>query len=226
MMRQLGIPTWFCSFSVAETKWKNLLQILSKSLNNKDLSERDIDDLSWIEKCELIKKDPVTCSRYFDHRFKMFMSHILKGNICPLGKIVDYFYRVEFQQRGSPHIHLILWSKNEDVQKFVDQHTTCFKNHEIAELVNYQTHRHARTCKKGSKNICRFNFPLPPMPETLILEPLDEETVELNPSVQQNFMKICEVLNDMQIVESIKTFDHLLQKLEIYLGNKVITEVI
>lgn len=56
MIRQLGIPTWFCSFSAAETKWTSLLQILSRSLNNVELSEEDIQNLSWIEKCELIKK--------------------------------------------------------------------------------------------------------------------------------------------------------------------------
>lgn len=35
------------------------------------------------------------------------MSQILRGKNHPLGKIVDFFYRVEFQQRGSPHIHLL-----------------------------------------------------------------------------------------------------------------------
>lgn len=28
MIRQIGIPTWFCSFSAAETKWTALLQTL------------------------------------------------------------------------------------------------------------------------------------------------------------------------------------------------------
>lgn len=153
-------------------------------MNNNDLSDKDVDELSWIEKCELIKKDPVTCSRYFDHRFRMFMSQILRGKNHPLGKIVDFFYRVEFQQRGSPHIHLLLWieyapiygkATNEEIQNIVDKHATCSKNDDIAELVNYQTHRHSRTCKSGGKNICRFNFPLPPLPETLILEPLNDD---------------------------------------------------
>lgn len=218
MIRQLGIPTWFCSFSAAETKWKNLIQILSKSLNNAELTESDVDELTWIEKCELIKRDPVTCSRYFSHRFQIFMSKILKGDCSPLGKIVDHFFRVEFQQRGSPHIHLLLWienapvygkSTNEEIQNFIDEHSTCFKNENIAELVNYQTHRHARTCKKAGKNICRFNFPLPPMPETIILEPLEEDKFEQNADVQQNYRKICELLNDSKLCNAI-SFDEFL----------------
>ena len=27
------------------------------------------------------------------------------SNAAPLGKIADWFYRVDYQQRGSPHIH-------------------------------------------------------------------------------------------------------------------------
>ena len=30
----------------------------------------------------------------------------------PIGEIVDFFYRVEFQQRGSPHIHALFWVKD------------------------------------------------------------------------------------------------------------------
>lgn len=44
----------------------------------------------------------------------------------------------------------------------------------MKELVNLQTHRHTKTCKKGGPKICRFNFPLTPMPKSMILEPLRE----------------------------------------------------
>lgn len=178
MIRQLGIPTWFCSFSAAETKWNSLLKILSKLLNNREMSDEEIFELSWTDKCELIKKDPVTCSRYFHHRFQVFMQKILKRSLNPLGQIVDFFFRVEFQQRGSPHIHMLLWIENapiygetttKEIETFIERHCKCSKNEEISELINYQTHRHARTCKKRGKNVCRFNFPLPPMPETKIL---------------------------------------------------------
>lgn len=56
MIRQLGIPTWFCSFSAAETKWNSLLKILSKLLNNREMYDEEIFELSWTDKCELIKK--------------------------------------------------------------------------------------------------------------------------------------------------------------------------
>lgn len=77
-----------------------------------------------------------------------------------MGKIKDYFYRVEFQQRGSLHVHMLIWVENapifevdsvEDITTFIDRHTTCAKNEQISQLVNYQTHRHAPTCKKKGK---------------------------------------------------------------------------
>ena len=37
------------------------------------------------------------------------MNHILNGPSKPIGQIKDYFWRVEFQQRGSPHIHSLWW---------------------------------------------------------------------------------------------------------------------
>lgn len=46
----------------------------------------------------------------------------------------------------------------------------------MADLVNYQTHRHAHTCKKKDHAICRFGFPLPPLNKTMILHGLEKES--------------------------------------------------
>ena len=43
LIRQLGIPTWFSSFSSAETKWHHLLQILEKTVEGKTCSEKDVE---------------------------------------------------------------------------------------------------------------------------------------------------------------------------------------
>ena len=51
----------------------------------------------------------------------------------PIGEIADYFDRVEFQQRGSPHIYGLFWvkeapqyekSSNEEIVSFVDKYVT------------------------------------------------------------------------------------------------------
>lgn len=65
MIRQLGIPTWFCSFSSAETKWKPLLRTLGQLVDGRISSDDELLDMSWNENCRLIKSDPVTCTRFF-----------------------------------------------------------------------------------------------------------------------------------------------------------------
>lgn len=69
MIRQLCLPTWFCSFSAAETKWTPLLRTLGELIENVTYTEEEIRNMSWEHKSKLIKSDPVTCARYFDFRF-------------------------------------------------------------------------------------------------------------------------------------------------------------
>lgn len=104
--------------------------------------------------------------------FKIFFAEVLCHETHPIGIIEDYFYRIEFQQRGSPHVHMLVWIKDaptvqentyEEVAEFVDKYITCDAQSADPHLINYQTHRHARTCMKKNKPICRFNFPIPPM---------------------------------------------------------------
>ena len=185
MIRQLFLPTWFMSLSAADTRWTDLLKMLAKLNNGVDYSDKDIEGLTWQEKTSFVQKDPVTCSRYFDHRVQEFLNTILKSDCEPIGKLRDFFYRVEFQQRGSPHIHMLVWIENaptleknseEEIVQFVNQHLTCSAaTEDAAHLVELQTHKHSRTCRKKGRAICRFGFPLPPLPKTMFLYPLEEE---------------------------------------------------
>jgi len=136
-------------------------------------------------KKKLIQKDPVTCSRYFDHRVQEFINIVLKSEHKPLGKLTDYFYRVEFQQRGSPHIHMLVWienapkfgvNSNEEISLYVNQFFhCCSKNDALGSLNELQFHKHSRTCRKRDDKLCRFGYPLPPLPETMVLDPLEED---------------------------------------------------
>ena len=101
MIRQLGPASLFCSFSSAETKWNHLLRILGKLIDHKDYSDEELNNFTWEEKCRLIQSDPVTCARHFDFQFNTFFKDVLMSELAPIGKIKDWFYRVEYQQRGS-----------------------------------------------------------------------------------------------------------------------------
>ena len=114
MIRQLDNPTWFCSFSAAETRWLHLLKRLGRLVEKKDYTDDEIKNMTWQQKSDLIQKDPVTCARNFEHMYmvQLFIKDVLKSNLMPIGKIVDFFYRVEFQQRGSRHIQALFWVKD------------------------------------------------------------------------------------------------------------------
>lgn len=184
MIRQLGLPTWFISLSSADTRWQDLLKTLS-TLDGKTLSQEEIEDLTWNEKSKLVKQDPVTCARFFDNRVQLFINTFLKSPHNPLGVVTDLFRRVEFQNRGSPHIHMLVWTSDapkhkenseEEIEAYVDKYVTCGlqeNNPQMKQLVELQVHKHSKTCKKGGKSVCRFGFPLPPLPKTMLLEPLD-----------------------------------------------------
>lgn len=101
MINQVGLPTWFCSFSAAETKWAPLLKTLGELIGNVSYTDDEILNMSWEHKSKLIKADPATCARYFDYRFSKFFSDVLCNEIHPVGQIQDFFYRIEFQQRVS-----------------------------------------------------------------------------------------------------------------------------
>ena len=43
-----------------------------------NIPKQILERLTWQEKTKLVQKDPVTCSRYFDHRVQEFLNTILK----------------------------------------------------------------------------------------------------------------------------------------------------
>ncbi|KAJ8867887.1 hypothetical protein PR048_031692 [Dryococelus australis] len=86
------------------------------------------------------------------------------------GQVVDYWWRVEFQCRASPHLHTVAWVKDhpnietqEGIQ-MIDHACVCeipFEYSDLRELVlKCQIHRHAHTCKMNNEySACRFNIP-------------------------------------------------------------------
>ena len=134
MIRQLGPASLFCSFSSAETQWIHLLRILGELVDHKQYTDTDLENMNWNEKCRLIQSDPVTCARHFDYQVSQFLTNFLLKGAQPLGKISDWFYRVEYQQQGSPHIHMLIWLDSAPVfgvdddaivTDFIDQIISC-----------------------------------------------------------------------------------------------------
>ncbi|XP_078794676.1 uncharacterized protein LOC144988280 isoform X2 [Oryzias latipes] len=185
-VRQLGIPTWFCSFSAADMRWKNLLDTVLRQEGRTQTA----DQLDWAERCELLRRNSVTAARMFDFRWHCFLRVVLMSPANPIGKIVDFFYRIEFQQRGSPHVHVLFWiegaprigkESEEEVAAFIDKYVTCEIPQddevlrEIVLAVQQHSRNHTKSCKKGGTK-CRFNFPKTASGRTFVIE--DEKIVK------------------------------------------------
>ena len=126
MLRQLGIPTFFLTLSAADRKWTEFIEAIC--IQNKRDIPHELDYQSFYQ---LMNDNIVTATRMFDKRLRDFLNIIVKGPSQPLGKVIDYFGRIEFQARGWPHWHGILWiegapiygvSPIEDVIAFIDAH--------------------------------------------------------------------------------------------------------
>jgi len=142
MIRQLGPAHLFLTFSAAETRWVHLLKILSQVVDNVTLSDEDVNVMSWSTKCRLISSDPVTCARHFDHSVHEFFNTVLKSPLSPFGKLADFWYRIEFQHRGSPHMHCLLWLSDvpvygvdaeDKVTSFIDSVVICQRKWDRSE---------------------------------------------------------------------------------------------
>ncbi|GBP12652.1 hypothetical protein EVAR_10302_1 [Eumeta japonica] len=95
------------------------------------------------------------------------------------------------QNRGSPHIHMLVWIENHpsfdtlEGIEVLDEVITCRlpdENDELYDLVkNCQKHAHRPTCRKQDRNIlCRFAFPRPPSTETRIVAQSSAEFLRNN----------------------------------------------
>ncbi|XP_029934951.1 uncharacterized protein LOC115378676 [Myripristis murdjan] len=208
-VRQLGIPTWFCSFSSADMRWQNLLTSILKQEGR----SQTVEDLEWADRCELLRRNPVTAARMFDYRWHCFLKEVLMSPCQPIGKIIDYFYRVEYQQRGSPHVHCLFWiegapqidrNTDEEVVKFIDRYVTCELPSDDDTLLDtvssVQTHskRHSKSCRKH-KTTCRFNFPKPVSARTFICRMLEckcdkKKTAETEPGSENR--PVCKCFED------------------------------
>ncbi|VDI50596.1 Hypothetical predicted protein, partial [Mytilus galloprovincialis] len=199
-VRQLGIPTWFATFSAADMRWTEVLQLLVEQQK----SEQKLEDLDWNGKSEVLRNNPVMNAVMFDHRFHTFLKDIIiKRKI--IGNVKDHFHRIEFQQRGSPHAHCLFWIEDapvidtdddKTVCDFVDKYVSCQipdktvdpELHSIVTSVQQHSKNHSKSCKKKGTT-CRFNFPRPPSKKTFISrrQSLTDPSIKKSPQQMKDY---------------------------------------
>ncbi|KAH8029506.1 hypothetical protein MRX96_025700 [Rhipicephalus microplus] len=111
MTRQLGKPHVFLTMSASEVHWERLLKTLERLRVGPDGPPRPVSEMMAWEHVELVNEDPVACAMYINRIFDVIMKVLADRNCSSFRPylIRAYFKRVEFQQRGSAHVHVILW---------------------------------------------------------------------------------------------------------------------
>ncbi|KAK3922585.1 ATP-dependent DNA helicase [Frankliniella fusca] len=98
MVSDLGAPTIFFTLSSADYHWKDLFRLFG--VDNPS-------SISVNEKTKLIGENPRLVSTFF----KLRCEHLLHKCFFKRFDVVDYWYRVEYQHRGSCHVHGVIWIK-------------------------------------------------------------------------------------------------------------------
>ena len=185
----LGPPTWFITLSANDLHWPDLMTFLKSDENDKNEHSQ----------VHLVRKNPIMAAHNFVRRWKCLFKHvILNSNRGAVGEVTDYFVRVEFQSRGSPHLHLFLWIKDAPnistkegrnmFPYFLDNYVSTqisleSEDSEMNNLVTVlQTHHHTETYWRG-KAMCRFHFPRKPSKQTRIKP-------DINPLTSKSFYEI------------------------------------
>jgi len=178
IVRSLGTPTWFLTFS-----WNDLnLDMLEAFLFAADRNPSEAKNLTFSEKLSLVQRYPVIVARQFMVRVNALIRYLKNNPDCLGGSIKDFWYRIKFQNRGNLYLHMLVWCENvpdfatRQGMEVIDKVVSCSLDSDDAVLrhivESVQMHKHIATCYKDCDNcICRFGFSRPVSDQTVCLGP-------------------------------------------------------
>ncbi|CAF4116941.1 unnamed protein product [Rotaria magnacalcarata] len=234
MTRQLGFPTFFLTLSCADLRWKEFNDTFVRH-TGAPIKE----SYTFEEKTKLLRANSVLAARLFEKRFMTFMNFFIKSGASCLGKVNDWFARIEMQLRGSPHSHMPIWVENApkyiglqtdektrlEIVIFCDEYITTRSPsieedpelHNIIKEVQTQSRNHSKSCLKYHKTMCRFGFPRPVARRTFICEPIKPTNDEEKEHCKEIKKILTEMNAKMNLLEKEKVlvwadFDNLLIK--------------
>lgn len=149
------------------------------------LSSEAFAEITSLERSQLIAGDPVTCARFYKRKIEFFQEKILTA-LTVLGDVTDFAGTDEFQSRGAPHTHMMLWNRDapfygqssrEEVIAFYEWYITTYSGAVPSNLAELQKYGLSNRCG-GKKGKSSFGLTKPPMATTDILHHLSETEVD------------------------------------------------
>ena len=94
MVDTLGMPTVFFTHSAADGQWPQLARLICPDKKDSSTS-----------RSKAVSDNPAIADWFFYHRISKFVDTFYTDVMGA----VDFWYRFEWQHRGSPHVHGIAW---------------------------------------------------------------------------------------------------------------------
>ena len=144
--------------------------------------------MDFFDRCSFLKLNPVLLARHLQYRVEVFLQVIVLNR--PLGKVKYHAILVDFQVRGSPHIHSFSWILNASVlsKDNINEYISFVDNivitalpgidneTELFELVTtYQVYSNSKSCRKHKNQACRYNFAKYFTDRTIVAGPLPSD---------------------------------------------------
>ena len=115
MVDTLGLPTVFFTHSAADLQWPELAHFLAPT--------------NGTSRSNAVIEKPCLADWFFYHRIIKFMDVFYVGIL----KAKDYWLRLEYQHRGSPHVHGVAWLQGApDVEKVLSSDSSS-----LQDLIRY-----------------------------------------------------------------------------------------
>ena len=171
MSRKLGKPTFFITL----TQNDNWIEIQNYIHNGpgQDAEQRPIHARFQLNDIYPGKDYSVETVEAYSNRLKLFKEQVLFNKNGPLGEVIDFWDRKEFQSRGAIHNHMVVWCK----EGTVPDNVVCAemprgddKEPMVSVLRSYVERLQLHRCRKdkctkvssvNKPSKCKYGFPYP-----------------------------------------------------------------
>ena len=123
MVDTLGLPTIFFTHSAADCQWPELARLICPDSPESSSS-----------RSAAVSENPAIADWLFYERISKFMDAFYVG----IMKATDYWFRFEWQHRGSPHVHGLAWLQDApDVEQLLSSDEDADVISAAEEITNY-----------------------------------------------------------------------------------------
>ena len=171
LSRKLGKPTFFITLTQNDN-WPELQNHIINGPGHTQL-EIDIDAEFELRDIHPSREFSVEMCTAYSNRLKLFKEEVISNPNGPLGTVVDWWDRKEFQSRGAIHNHTVVWCKEDTVP----DNAVCAEvprgakdNPTVTSLKSFVRRLQMHRCRKDKCFLdsrgrplkkCKYGFPYP-----------------------------------------------------------------